>query len=76
MPRRCRPKATLPLAELAEQYEGGESSFLRYDGGFCGSLTASLTLCICAIQFGKQLAAQQVPVWASFYLDYKGLKKV
>ncbi len=27
-------------------------------------------------QFGKQLAAQQIPAWSVYYVDYKGLKKV
>ena len=31
---------------------------------------------MCEIQFGKQLAAQQIPAWSVYYVDYKGLKKV
>jgi len=27
-------------------------------------------------QFGKQIQAQQVPGWSSYYLDYKFLKKI
>ncbi|MBW0495776.1 hypothetical protein O181_035491 [Austropuccinia psidii MF-1] len=28
------------------------------------------------MKFGKQIQAQQIPCWASYYLDYKGLKKI
>lgn len=28
------------------------------------------------MKFGKQLAAQQIPAWDVFYVDYKGLKKI
>lgn len=28
------------------------------------------------MKFGKQILAQQVPGWSSYYLDYKGLKKI
>ena len=28
------------------------------------------------MQFGKQIQAEQVPGWSSYYLDYKALKKI
>lgn len=28
------------------------------------------------MKFGKQLAAQQIPSWSTYYVDYKGLKKI